>query len=42
MTLRRLLPLVLAALASAAAADARAQNVCNLVYQTGTWVSVGM
>ncbi len=41
MSFRRLVPLALGALASVFAADARAQNVCNLVYQTGTWISVG-
>ena len=41
MSLRRLLPLLLAAVASLTATEARAQNVCNLVYQRGTWVSVG-
>ena len=33
--------LLLAAAALLAASEARAQNVCNLVYQTGNWVSVG-
>jgi hypothetical protein len=37
----RLLPLLLAAAAPVLATDARAQNVCNLVYQTGNWISVG-
>jgi lipopolysaccharide export system protein LptA len=37
---RRLL-LVLAAAASLLGVEARAQNVCNLIYQTGTWISVG-
>lgn len=42
MSLRRLvLVLAVAALASVFATDARAQNVCNLIYQTGTWISVG-
>jgi lipopolysaccharide export system protein LptA len=39
--LRRLVPLALAALASVFATDARAQNKCDLVYQNGTWISVG-
>jgi lipopolysaccharide export system protein LptA len=39
---RRLLPLLAAVLAAAVSAvDAGAQNVCNLVYQRGNWVSVG-
>jgi lipopolysaccharide export system protein LptA len=38
----RALPLLLAALASALlGTEAMAQNVCNLIYQQGTWVSVG-
>ncbi len=41
VSLRRIVPLALAALASLVSTDARAQNVCNLIYQTGTWISVG-
>ncbi|HLM66836.1 MAG TPA: OstA-like protein, partial [Longimicrobium sp.] len=41
MSPRRLLPLALAAAASLCGLEARAQNVCNLIYQTGTWISVG-
>lgn len=39
--IRRLLPVLLAAASALAAKDARGQNVCNLIYQQGTWVSVG-
>jgi lipopolysaccharide export system protein LptA len=40
---RIVLPLLLAACASALVSiDAAAQNVCNLIYQQGNWVSVGM
>lgn len=41
MSIRRLFPLALAAFCAALATDARAQNVCNLVYQQGNWVAVG-
>ncbi|HEX6042062.1 LptA/OstA family protein [Longimicrobium sp.] len=40
--LRRLLPVLLALAAPLfATAQARAQNKCDLIYQQGTWVSVG-
>ena len=40
--LRALAPLLLAfAALPGSSAQARAQNVCDLVYQTGTWESVG-
>jgi hypothetical protein len=41
VSLRLWIPLALAALACFVSTDARAQNVCNLIYQTGTWISVG-
>jgi lipopolysaccharide export system protein LptA len=41
VSIRRVLPLLLAVLASLAGTGARAQNVCNLIYQQGNWVSVG-
>lgn len=41
-TVRRAAPLLAAlAMLPAVRADAAAQNVCDLVYQTGEWVSVG-
>ncbi|WP_420125503.1 LptA/OstA family protein [Longimicrobium sp.] len=40
--IRRALPLLLALAATLGfSGGAAAQNVCNLIYQTGTWVSVG-
>jgi hypothetical protein len=41
VTFRRLLPLLALAFDALCATDARAQNKCDLVYQRGTWISVG-
>jgi hypothetical protein len=41
VSLRRLLPPLALAFAALCATDARAQNKCDLIYQQGTWVSVG-